>query len=363
MTFFIVGYMHPKYDKRVYRTVRALSESNKVIYQYITKEEEFEYIEGNIKYIPIVYGKRLSSNFQEFKRRKVLDEKIFKMIEDFDYEVLYMHHFLPTKPILPFKLAKKKGKRIIYDVHELHPDNFMESLTGFKKKIKEFLMWKIFKKQLKLSDKSIFVSEEMLDYVKKFIDFDIKAKVITNYAEDFLNNDMKEKVISFVGKTARVLDNEILLLQNLLKNGFKFRIIGFDSDDFKGVKHDFTSFLPYEDMMMEISKTSFSLISYTLSENEIPLNFIFSMPNKFFDSLAAGTPVIVNKNFESMANMVEKYGIGVVIDPKNVENSTEDILKIYDDYDIILRNLDLYKEEFLWTEDKKNDYLNFVVKV
>jgi len=47
---FIIGYMHPKYDKRVFRTVKALSKDNEVIYQYWTDKEEIESKEGNIFY-------------------------------------------------------------------------------------------------------------------------------------------------------------------------------------------------------------------------------------------------------------------------------------------------------------------------
>ncbi|MBM7560330.1 hypothetical protein JOC61_002143, partial [Marinitoga litoralis] len=53
MKILIIGYMHPKYDKRVFRTVKALSKENEIIYQYITPGIEKEYTEKNIKYIPI----------------------------------------------------------------------------------------------------------------------------------------------------------------------------------------------------------------------------------------------------------------------------------------------------------------------
>ena len=55
MKILIIGYMHPKFDKRVFRTVTTLSKKHKVIYQYWTDKDEKIYQEENIKYIPIKY--------------------------------------------------------------------------------------------------------------------------------------------------------------------------------------------------------------------------------------------------------------------------------------------------------------------
>lgn len=49
--------MHPKYDKRVFRTVKVLSEQCEVIYQYWTAKDEKEYIDGNIRHLPVKYTK------------------------------------------------------------------------------------------------------------------------------------------------------------------------------------------------------------------------------------------------------------------------------------------------------------------
>ncbi|MFA6997334.1 MAG: hypothetical protein WC181_08795, partial [Defluviitoga sp.] len=52
MKILIIGYMHPKLDKRVSRTVSSLSKSHEIIYQYWTDKEEKTYQEVNIKYFP-----------------------------------------------------------------------------------------------------------------------------------------------------------------------------------------------------------------------------------------------------------------------------------------------------------------------
>jgi len=69
----IIGYMHSKYDKRVYRTVQALSKYAKVIYQYVVKEKESEYEEGNVRYVPIEKKSEPTKNIldQTSKAKKV----------------------------------------------------------------------------------------------------------------------------------------------------------------------------------------------------------------------------------------------------------------------------------------------------
>ncbi|MCP5454645.1 MAG: glycosyltransferase [Thermotogae bacterium] len=362
MKILIIGYMHTKNDKRVFRTVETLSKTNEIIYQYITENEENKYKEGNINYLPIKYteNKNLSSIEKLKMRYRNLDKVIFNIIKTESYDMLYMHHFLPSKPIKPFVNAKKMNKKVVYDLHELHPENFLENLTGFKKIIKEKIMWKILKKQIKFSDKVIFVSEEMSEYVHTKIKNPFKSKVITNYASIALEPEKKAKTISIVGKTSRSLESEIKIIKESIKNGFEFKIIGMDLIDFSDVEHTYTSFLPYEKMMKEISKSAFSIISYTIKGKEIPLNFVFSMPNKFFDSIASGTPVIVNEKFISMSKIVNEYSLGVTINPNNPEEAYKKIENSYNNYNEIIKNIKKYKEKFIWTAKKEKEFINFI---
>ncbi|MBO8161187.1 MAG: glycosyl transferase family 1 [Thermosipho sp. (in: Bacteria)] len=362
MKVFILGYTHSKNDKRVFRTVETLSKRHKIIYQYWTDKDERSYTENNVTYIPIKYTKNLQTNYLvKLKNRKDLDEKILKMVEVFDYDAIYFHHFLPTKPLKPFKIAKKRGKMIIYDIHEYHPENFLNFFKGIAKVLKEKIMWNIFKKQLELSDKLIFVSKEIQEEIFKITGIDKAYMVIPNYASISISSKNKKKEISFVGKTDRNFESEKEILKELINLGFSFKIIGMDSKVFKGVPHEYTSFLPYKDMMKELSKSAFSLISYLPFGTDIK-NYVYSLPHKFFDSIAAGTPVIVKNSFISMAKEVKKYGIGVVINPSNVEESVKKILDAYENYNVIQENIKKYKHLFIWNEEKEKEFVDFVVQ-
>ena len=361
MTILIIGYTHDKYDKRVFRTVQALSKVGKVIYQYLTYADEPPYEEGNVRYFPTkCVDNREGSPLKKLFDRRPLDKKIYRLIATEEYDVLYMHHFLATIPLKPFEIAKRRGKKIVYDIHEYHPENFLESLTGLSGYLKVKTMQRIFSKQLELSDLSIFVSEELRDDALQNVNINKeRTYIIPNYALKKVNFDKnkKKKEIVYVGKITRRAEDEKKLIASLVDCGFSFRIIGMDVEIFSDIPHVYTPFLQYEEMMEEISKASFSLISYNCENAQYTKNYDFALPNKFFDSIVAGTPVIVKDSFVSMAKQVRDLGLGVIINPLNVEESKKRILDAYNNYENILKNIEKNQDKFVWNQDKEQKFI------
>ncbi|ONN27130.1 glycosyl transferase family 1 [Thermosipho affectus] len=362
MKIFIIGYTHVKDDKRVFKTVELLSRKHEVIYQYLSTNKEESYRKNNITYIPLKISNTLGrrTRFENIKNLVKFDKKIINLIKNVEYDILYLHYFLVMFPLKAFKIAKRKGKTVVYDVHEYHPENHLKNFKGIKKTLKENFMWYILRKQFFLSDKLIFVSKEMqLDMFKKT---DVKKPylIVPNYANILLKSK-KAKEIAFVGKTPRNIRFEKEIIKKLFSFGFSFKIIGMDSEYFKDIPHEYTSFLPYEKMMKELSMASFSLISYKSFGSETK-NYQYSFPHKFFDSIAANTPVIVNERFISMSKEVEKHGLGVIINPENVEKSVDKIVNAYENYEVILKNIEKYKKLYVWDKEKEENFVNFVTK-
>jgi len=362
MKILIIGYMHPKFDKRVYRTVKSLSKVHEVIYQYWTNKDEKEYIDGNIEYLPIKeINETIGNPLKKLINRRPLDKKICDLVAEENYDILYMHHFLASRPLDPFKIAKKRNKKIVYDIHEYHPENFLAELEGIIGNLKVKTVWRFFKKQLELSDLAIFVSEETRNDVETNIDKE-KTHIIPNYANFIIKPDIqkKRKEIVLVGKVTRKIEDEKKILKSLIEKDFKFKVIGMDSKEFTDITHEYTNFLPYEEMMEELGKALFSLISYNEGKNRYNNNFKFALPHKFYDSLAAGTPVIVKGSFVSMAKQVENLGLGVVIDPAKLEESVEKISNAYKNYENIIKNVEKHQKEFIWNEEKERKFIDLI---
>lgn len=367
MKILIIGYVHPKFDKRVYRTVKSLSKVHDIIYQYWSNEDEKNYIDGNIKYIPIKYTKGAKGNpLKKLINIRAFDKKICDLVVKENYDILYMHAFLASRPMEPFKIAKKRKKKIVYDIHEYHPENFLKKLEGIIGNLKVKTVWRFFKKQLELSDLAIFVSEETRNDVVDKTNIDIeKTYIIPNYANFIIKPDIqkKRKEIVLVGKVTRKIEDEKRIIKSLIEKGFKFKVIGMDSKEFMDISHESTEFLPYEEMMEELSNSLFSLVSYNSVKNRDYKNDIYALPHKFYDSLAAGTPVIVKKSFVSMAKQVKNLGLGVVIDPANLEESVEKITDACKNYASIIKNVEKHQKEFIWNEEKEKKFIDQISRL
>ncbi|GAB6190167.1 glycosyltransferase family 4 protein [Marinitoga arctica] len=358
MKIFIVGYEHPYKDKRTYKSVLNLQKIGKVYYQYYG-----EYYGEKIKNIKEIKFEKmeLSKNILHWiKKWKNFDRRLYKEISKVNPNIIYFH-YLPFTGSKIFRKLKRQNKKIFFEIHEIIPEQFMAKyyLPFFIKK----KLWREFIISLKLSDGLISISKDIINYIFKKGNFKSEYFILPNLALNSVKSNKKNKEISFVGKVNRNLDDEKEILKKLFYYDFKFKIIGMNSEYFKDIPHEYTSFLPYDQMIKELSKSAFSLISFNTIKNRSYKNDVFSLPNKYYDSIAAETPVIVKNTFVSMAKEVEELNIGVVINPKNVSESVEKILKAYENYDELLNNIRKHKEKFIWTEEKDKEYISYILKV
>ncbi|SDH78404.1 Glycosyltransferase involved in cell wall bisynthesis [Fervidobacterium changbaicum] len=357
----IIGYLHDKYDKRVFRTVNALSKRAKVMYQYFSKQPAKPYYEGNVHYYPLTKSSERNP-LKKIKSRVDFDRSIVKLIKTAEYDILYMHAFPFSMPLAAFKWAKKRNKVVVYDLHELHPEDMFENLPAPLRYLKRFIFWNVFRKQIELCDKIICVSQDTETTIFEKIGLRKPSLVVPNYASLKLSSPSKNKEICIVGKTPRGLSQaHIKLLSRLNEAGFLIKVIGYTPNFPDDLKYISLEALPYERMMEEISKSAFSFISYDPPSGKSSKNYMFALPNKFFDSISAGTPVIVRDSFVTMSKLVKELGIGVVIEPEDVDKSVEDILRAYENYEILFENVVKYQDMFVWDEVKEKEFVEFVI--
>ena len=368
MNIFIVGYEHPKTDKRVFRTVSSLAQKaeNKIIYQYWTDNiNEKRQTQGSITYCPVFYDKNSSvSALYKLKRRKAFDNIIMDMILHEDYDVIIFNYFVISYLTKAFSKAKKRNKKIIYDIHELHPENFLNLMTGFKAKLKQAILWKALKKQLKLSDKVVYVSQEINEEIIYKTKVEKAFLIVPNYASVKLDPDPKKKIkdILYVGGVKRSLEQERKLISFFQNGGYTFTILGMKYKmDMEKVLYE--EYKPYGEMMHRINQSRFSLVAYQTSGRKDYKNDLYALPHKFYDSVAAGTPVIIKKEFVSMAKLVEKYQIGVVADTSDIQQTALAIHQAEENYPALMENIRKFQDEFVWTGAKQKEYIDFITQL
>ncbi|GAB4310575.1 glycosyltransferase [Pseudothermotoga elfii] len=360
MKIFIVGYEHPCGDKRTLKSALNLSKLGKVYYQYYGSCDMKKLNDTDIELIEFEKLPPSRNILKWFKKWKNFDERLFNRILEVNPDVVYFH-YLPFTGSGMIKRLKQLGKKIFFEIHEIIPEQFMGKYAIFSP-VKS-LIWKEFSTSIRLSDGVICISEDIAMYVFDRCGIQKEFFILPNMALMEIESNAKSKEIVLVGKDSRELFYEKEILRKLIDSGFRFKVIGLKSDLFKDIPYEYVPFLPYDEMMEQLSRASFSLISYGNEKSRDYKNYEFSMPNKLFDSIAAGTPVIVRRSFVSMVKIVERFGVGVVIEPRDVESSVEKILKAYDDYDRILSNLRVCKKNFVWSEEKDRQYLEYVSKI
>lgn len=118
------------------------------------------------------------------------------------------------------------------------------------------------------------------------------------------------------------LDNVLLLIIGSGDVIDKLKDIAKKQNLNKKIK--FISKLPYSEMM---KYTAVSDVGLTL-DKDLNINYKYSLPNKLFDYIMAGIPVIAS-NLIEVKSIIETYQIGIVIDeitPQNIADSIKQLI-------------------------------------
>ncbi len=157
------------------------------------------------------------------------------------------------------------------------------------------------------------------------------------------------------------------MIEAMIKiNEMELHIIG-DGDIIDELKNKVNN-LALTDKILFFGKLHFSkLQKYTDNasigislEEDICKNYRYSMPNKVFDYLQAGLPVIISKYTEA-SKIIERYKLGLLveIEPTAIANAinsliTNNILNVQ-----IQQNISKKRKDFCWQNEEKKIVLLF----
>jgi len=366
----VFGYTHPVNDKRVFRTVESLAKKHKVFYMYRVEENkrqsehDLQQMCPDVEFIGIPLERK---DFRNPTKRLEFDRKVLQILRSVAQQVdlVYIHDWIRTHPKEPFQLIQKMGKRIIYDVHEYYPESVFENLPQFILPVKRSFLHFLINKQLSKADGLVWVSHAQKQLYK--ITSTVFSKVIPNVAMfslDVLPKSQRAPALVIVGKTSRSLNGVFALMQTVRRwcSNIKLRSIGIPIRSFESC-FEVYPFLPYKEMMEFLQESLYSLMIFRTYKHP-SFNDVISLPNKFFDSLAAGTPVIVDEFFEEMARLTREWGVGLVVDMKDLEFAAKVVANSLKNgqYEEFLRNIKKHQEKFTW-KHYESHFLEFVDRV
>ncbi len=366
----VVGYNYCVDYKRVLVSVRVLSKHFSKVHYIYKKCEGKESVEERLKkeltnvvFVPITKTGRGPISRWRF------DTAILDSLLEINDDIWYFHITPFLRPLLPFKVGKEKRKRVVLDSHELMPWQVFTPFVKWNKflaMLRTTAWWPIYIKQMELVDHVIFVSHAVRLYVSSvYPEVFNKSSVISNmaYLGNLTDKDFsikKKKKIVYVGADFRRTPLSWLVkLHDFL--GYEFEYVSrHNNEEFD--KYDWVKrrdFMPYEDMMRWLSRARWSIIAYDLPFYALK-NYIYTVPNKLFDSLGAFTPVITREHFYELSHLVRRYGVGVVISADG-KDLVEKVKNADEYYDEVIENIKRSRKMWVWNEYWEKKLLEAVI--
>ena len=302
-------------------------------FKLIFKQGPFFYLEYNIRLFLFLLFRR------------------FDIIVANDLDTLLASYFV----------SKLRSKKLVYDSHEYFTEVPELVNRKFPRKV-----WKYLEKKILPKIKYAYtVSESIAKTYFKL--YGIEMQIVRNVPylntksqkDEIKNSELKTILYQGSLNVGRGLEHMIDAMA-FIKNA-KLIIIG-DGDITNQLKKRIRSKnlenkielkgrIPFEELMNETYKADLGI---ALEEN-LGLNYYYALPNKLFDYIQAGVPVLVSP-FPEMQKIVKKYDIGTVYDHKSPQALADKINEIFDLKNRYLKwkkNTAKAAKELCWENEEK----------
>jgi len=326
-----IAYEHNSNDVRIYRKecVSLSKRGNEVFYITSNKNYQEPVNDINVKKIIInLRGKKKIRLIHYYK-------DLFNILIDMDADIYHFHE----NTLLPvIKKIKRRGKRVIYDMHESPIELMDTNNVKVWRRLFLNLLAKYENSVLKCVDSVITVTPQYVEYAKKF---NSTSLLITNYPimktteeiHSFNNNNIcfagtispnwhQKEIIKALEKLSNV---EFLLAGSIEKDYLEElqRMPSWENVVFSGV-------IPF-DQVKDLYKNSIAGIALFKS-GDIPEEGTLGN-TKLFEYMSEGLPVICT-NYPLWKEVIEENNCGLCIDPDNVSEITDAIEYIMDNKNI-----------------------------
>jgi len=274
--------------------------------------------------------------------------------------------------LLPnYIISRLKNCKLVYDSHEYF------TLTVDKKTSRK--VWERLENFLFPRLKNVITVNDSIKniYEKKYR---VPITVIRNVPNKLVRSESLEKIILPANKKILLMQGiglnenrgaeEAVLMMQFLPDEFMLYFIGWGTmlDKLKQMVDDlqlqskiiFIDPMPYKQMMEYTKRCFLGLVFVKINLNDAHR---FSLPNKFFDYIQAGLPVVASKALEIM-RIVDKYNIGGYINSLEPAEIAKEILDIANnnEYDTWKRNTFAASDELCW-ENEETVLINFINKI
>ena len=316
--------VHPPFDTRIFHKECKTLVSAGYDVVLIAQQDNRQLITDNkqlttaIDGVKIVY---LSKPKNRFERMFFLTRKAYKLALKQKADIYHFHdpEFLPWA----VKLKRKTRAKIIYDVHENVPKQILSKywIPNILKGFIALLVNVLEKFYAKKMDKIITATENISKRFPKE-----KTEVIRNFP-DFpkINNvlpidyNRKLPIVLYQGAIVEIRGiKQIVAAVDILKEKIELWLMGpFSPANLKKeiltketeAYIKYKGHLPFEKMCRFLKRADIGLVLFLPEPNHVE-----SLPNKIFEYMAAGIPIIAS-NFPLWKKIVEGNKCGICVNP------------------------------------------------
>jgi glycosyltransferase involved in cell wall biosynthesis len=328
---------------------------------------------SNCGYEILLIGRKLKSSPQivgrpyTIKRFKLLFNKGVLFYLCYNFRLFFALLFLKSDILLSNDLdtlaantaaAFIKSKKLVYDSHEL----FTEVPELSEKKFKKNAWEKLEKICFRRINLAYTVCDPIADYYnnKYQIDFGVirnlpfrrEPKLDYNSRKNILIYQgalNKDRGIETIIKSMQYIDDCKLIIAG--KGDLEAELKAMCNELNLQEKIEFTGNLDFETLYKLTSKAKIGLSI----EHGISLNYKYGLPNKIFDYIQAGVPILCSP-LQEIVKIIEKYNVGVVLENNNEVSLAKLINELICNEEYLLKlnnNCKIAAVELNWEKEEK----------
>ncbi|QCI11301.1 glycosyltransferase family 4 protein [Pseudomonas putida] len=310
---------HPRYDTRIFlKECRSLAQAG--------HETHLVVADGKGNEVRDLVGIHdVGASAGRLNRMMVATRKVYDKALELDAQIYHFH----DPELLPVGLRLKlKGKKVIFDAHEDLPKQLMGKpyLNGLSK----FLLSNLFKVIERVICKRFDVIITATPFItEKFKSINPASYTVSNFpmigelACGEIDWSKKEKEVSYIGGIAAIRGiSQVVSAMSYVKSGVRLQLGGRFSESLveksakadEGWSHvDELGFVSREGVRDALSRSVGGIVTFLSAPNHID-----AQPNKMFEYMSAGVPVIAS-NFPLWRQIIEGNGCGLCVDPMDPE--------------------------------------------
>lgn len=259
------------------------------------------------------------------KRMLHTTKSVYQKALEINADVYHFH----DPELIPVGLRlKRRGKHVIYDVHEDLPRAIL-SKTYLPKVFRKSISWFVEKYENYSSKKFDFIIGATPYITERFTKINKNSINVNNYpiqkelASDVSTDIIKENKVCFIGgihiirgaeniiSSSKSISGEIVMAGPVSSTELKNKLLNS--------KVNYLGILNRNEVKELLSESIAGIVLFLPEPNHIN-----SQPNKMFEYMSAGIPVL-GSNFPLWKEIIEDNNCGICVNPENVEQISEAI--------------------------------------